>query len=95
MAEEVKVNKTKTTRKSGWMIHFVSFIAVVCIGVSLILSKIGWFAKAANALSNVAQIISYVILILISGLYVVRRKSIAFWIAWGVSVALIIVYFFI
>ena len=94
MAEEVKT-KTKATKKSGWIIHFVSFIAVVCIGISLILSKIGWFAKAASVLSNVAQIISYVVLILISGLYVLRRKHLAYYIAWGVSVALIIIYFFI
>ena len=95
MAEETKVSRSKVSRKSGWLIHFVSFIAVVCIGVSLILSKIGWFAQAASALSNVAQIISYIVLILISGLYVVRRKAVAFWIAWGVSVTLIVIYFFI
>ncbi len=95
MAEEVKVNKTKTPRKSGWIIHFVSFIAIVCIGLSLILSKIGWFEKAAGVLNNVAQIISYVVLILISGIYVLRRKSITYLIIWIVSVTLIVVYFFI
>ena len=95
MAEEVKVTKTKTPKKSGWIINFISFIAVVCIGVSLILSKIGWFAKAAGVLNNVAQIISYTVLILISGLYVIRRKSIAYLITWIISVTLIIVCFFI
>ena len=95
MSEEIKVTNKKTPKKSGWLIHFISFIAVVCIGISLILSKIGWFDKAAGALSNIAQIISYVVLILISGLYVLRRKNVWFYIAWGVSVVLIIIYFFI
>ena len=93
MAEEVK--SVKSRKKSGWIIHLISFVAVICIGVSLILSKIGWFSKAAGVLANVAQIISYVVLILISGIYVMRRKNIGFWIAWGVSVTLIIIYFFI
>ena len=86
---------SKPVRSSGWLLNLICFIAVVCIGVSLILSRISWFAKIAGALTIIAQVLSYSALIIISCFYIIRRKNIWLWVIWGVSVVLIVLYFII
>jgi len=83
----------RPVRSSGWLLNLASFIAVICIGVSLILSKIGWFSKIAGALTMIAQVISYLVLIVISCFYIVKRKNIWLWLVWAVSVVLIVLFF--
>lgn len=89
------VPSQKPVKSSGWLLNLVCFIAVVCIGVSLILSKISWFSKIAGALTVIAQVLSYSALIVISSFYIVKRRNLWLWILWGVSVVLIILYFIV
>lgn len=85
----------KAVKSSGWLMNFVCFVAVVCIGVSLILSKISWFSKIAGALSTIAQVLSYAALCVISCFYIVKKRNLWLWITWSVSVVLIFLYFII
>ena len=89
------VSSQKPAKSSRWLLNLFCFIAVVCIGISLILSKISWFSKIASALTMIAQILSYSALIIISSFYIVKRRNLWLWILWAVSVVLIVVYFII
>ena len=87
------MSQGKATKSAGWLINFISFVAVICVGISLLLSKVGLSGNVSGALSIIAQAISYLVLIIISCFYIARRKSIVLWIIWGVSVALIVISF--
>ena len=80
-------------KSSGWLINLVSFVAVICIGVSLILTKVGLSGKVTSVLSAVAQIIAYGILCIVSFFYIRNRRSITLWVIWGISVVLIVISF--
>ena len=88
-------NEGKPTRSAGWLLNFISFVAVICIGISLLLSKVGLNGDVSEALSTIAQVISYLVLVIISCFYIAKKRSITLWIIWGVSVALIIISFII
>ena len=91
MANKEETTKTTTTKRSNnWLLNFISFIAVICVGISLLLSKVGLNGTISNVLSLIAQVIAYTILVFISCRYIVRRRNIWLWIVWGVSVALIV-----
>lgn len=83
---------TKISLKTGWL-NIIAFVAVICIGISLILSKVGLSGEISNALSTIAQAISYLILIVISCFYIIKRRNVWLWVTWGVSVVLIVVSF--
>lgn len=87
--------KSKPVRSSGWLLNLLCFIAVIFIGISLILSRVGLSGKVSSALSLIAQVISYSALVIISCFYIVKRKNIWLWIIWGISVALIVIHFFL
>ena len=36
-----KTTGTKSAHGAGWLVNLISFVAVICIGVALMLSKIG------------------------------------------------------
>lgn len=86
-------NKAKAVKSSGWLVNLCAFIAVVFIGVSLILSKVGLSGKISGALSTLAQAISYLIIIVSSFYYIRNRKNVWLWVVWAVSVVLIVLYF--
>lgn len=84
---------SKAVKNSGWFINLAAFIAVIFIGVALILTKVGLSGQITNALLTLAQAISYLILIVISCFYVSKRRNVWIWVAWSVSVVLIVLYF--
>jgi len=86
-------NTTKTSRNTNWFLHLSCFVAIVCVGISLILSKVGLSGQISNALSTIAQAISYLVLIVISCFYIIKRRSIVLWVLWAVSVVLIVISF--
>ena len=86
-------NQGKSIKSAGWLLNLISFIAVICVGVSLILTKVGLNGKVTGVLSDIAQIISYVILVIVSCFYVVKRRNVWLWITWAVSVVLIVISF--
>ena len=83
-------NKT-TTKSFSWFVYLVSFIAVVCVGVSLLLANIGLGGKISSALNSIANIIAYLVLIVVSSFYIAKKKTIWLWVLWAVSVVLIII----
>lgn len=95
MAEKSSTPSSKAVKSSGWLMNLVCFVAVICIGVSLILTKIPGLAKIAGALTTIAQVLSYSALCIISCFYIIRKKNLWLWITWAVSVALIILFFII
>ena len=88
-------SSAKPVKSAGWFINFIGFIAVICVGISLLLSKVGLTGSVSNAFATIANVISYVILVTISCFYVARKRNIWLWVVWAIAVILIIVAFFL
>ena len=85
--------QSKPSKSAGWLINLISFVAVICIGVSLILTKLGFLSSIQGALMQIAQTMAYLVVSVVSFYYVYRRKNIWIWVTWVVSVVLIILYY--
>ena len=83
--------QAKPVKSSGWFINLCAFVAVVLIGLSLILSKIGALGEVANAFMVIANVIAYIVVSVVSVFYVARKKNIWLWIIWIVAIVLIVV----
>ena len=73
---------------SNGLMGLVAFVAVFCIGVSLVLGKLP-FGGIAGAFAQVAQILAYLITSMVAFNYVARKKRWLYWAIWIVSVVLI------
>lgn len=96
MAENNKSSSTTSSKRpSGlWgILNIISFGAVICVGISLLLSRVGLGGQISGALSTIAQVISYIVLIAFSCFYIAKRRSLVLWILWVISVVLIVVSF--
>ena len=78
-------------KSAGWLLHFSSFVAVILIGVSLLLSRIHAFGDVANAFLVIANAIAYSIVAITSVVYVAKKKNIWLWLVWVAAIVLIIV----
>jgi len=85
----------KTVKSAGWLTNLISFVAVICIGVALILGKIGFLSEIAGALLIIAQTIAYVVVTIVSFFYVYKKRNVWIWITWAVAVVLIVLYYII
>lgn len=85
----------KAAKSAGWFLNALSFVAVICIGVSLILSKFNFLNKIEDALTTIAQVVSYIVIVAVSCFYIIRRRNIWLWVIWAVSVVLIVLYFIV
>lgn len=83
----------KPAKSSGWLINLCAFVAVVLIGVSLILTKIGVLSSVAGAFLTIANVVAYVVVSVVSVFYVARKKNVWIWIIWVISIVLIVLYF--
>ncbi len=81
----------KAAKSSGWLVNLSAFVAVILIGVSLMLSKIGAMGQVANAFMIIANVIAYLVVSVVSFFYVARKKNVWLWIVWAVAIALIII----
>ena len=90
MSKSTTTSTRKSAHGAGWLINLISFVAVICIGVALMLSKIGALGGVAGALLTIAQTIAYVVVSVVSFFFVYRRKNIWIWILWIVSIVLIV-----
>ena len=79
----------KASKSSGWLINLCAFVAVILIGLSLIFAKI--IPSISSAFSTIAQVISYVVVSVVSFFYIVRKKNVWLWVVWVVSIVLIVV----
>ena len=87
---------TTTTQKTNslWgVLNVISFGAVICVGVSLLLSRVGLSGRVSGALSTIAQVVAYVVLIAFSCFYIAKRRNLTLWIIWIISVVLIVISF--
>lgn len=85
----------KTVKSAGWLTNLISFVAVICIGIALILGKIGFLSDIAGALLMIAQTIAYIVVTIVSFFYVYRKRNVWTWVAWSVAVVLIVLYYVI
>jgi len=79
------------TKSNGWILHFLSFVAVILIGVSLLLSKIHALGDVAHAFLVIANAIAYLIVAVTSVIYVSKKKNIWLWIVWTIAIVLIVI----
>lgn len=86
---------SKPVKSSGWLINLCAFISVILIGISLILTKIGALGSVANALCVIANVVAYLIVCVVSFFYVKNRRNVWLWVAWVVSVVLIVLFYII
>lgn len=93
MGKETTTTKSKSAHGAGWLVNLMSFAAVCCIGVALILSKIGALGGVAGALMTIAQTVAYLVVTVVSFFYVYQRKNVWLWVTWIVAVVLIVLYY--
>ena len=72
------------------IINMVAFVAICCIGVSLLVGQIG-ANEIASAFDKVAQILAYLITAIASFSFVISKRHWAYYVVWPVAVTLIIV----
>ncbi len=81
----------KAAKSSGWLINLCAFIAVILIGISLCLGKIGALGQVASALTIIANVIAYLVVCVVSFFYIAHKKNVWLWIVWVVAIVLIII----
>ncbi len=84
---------SKSVKSSGWLMNLCAFIAVILIGVSLILSKLNILGQVSGAFLIIANVVSYIVVSVISFFYVANKKNVWLWIVWIVSIVLIVLYY--
>ena len=80
-------NKTFSWRG---ILNLVAFVSICCIGISLLVGKIG-AASIAGAFNTVAQILAYAITAIAAFNFAVSKRHWAYYTIWIVCVVLIIV----
>ena len=82
----------KNVKSSGWrnILNLISYIAIVCIGLALLIGKIGG-GSLADSLHRIAEILAYVVTAVSAFCFAVSRRHWAYWVVWIVCVVLIIV----
>ena len=81
-----------TNVNSKWslrgVVNFLSFVATVCIGVALVLSKIG---SISGVFRTVAEVIAYSLTAISAFFYVQHKRHWAYYLIWLICVVLIVV----
>ena len=85
----------KSVKSAGWFTNIISFGAVICIGIALILGKLGFLSSISNALLTIAQTIAFLVVTIVSFFYVYRKRNVWVWLTWVISVVLIVLSYFI
>ena len=84
--------KTTTRKPMGWrsLLNLIAYVAIVCIGVALLVGKIGG-TSIAGAFHKVAEILAYLVTA-VSAFYFARTRSHwAYYLIWVICVVLIVV----
>ena len=86
---------TTTTRKTtswSWryILNLVSYVAIFCIGISLLIGKLG-VGSIAGAFHTVAEILAYFVTSVSAFYFAVSRRHWAYYLIWVVCVVLIVV----
>ena len=81
----------KNTSNWSWrgFINLISFIAIVCIGIALLIGKIS--SSIGGAFGTIAEILAYFVTAISAFYFAVSRRHWAYYVVWAVCVILIIV----
>ena len=82
----------KNTKRSGWrgFLNLIAYVAIVCIGIALLIGKIGG-ASLAGSFHRVAEILAYSVTAVSAFYFAASRRHWAYWVVWVVCVVLIVV----
>ena len=92
--ELIMSKNTKTTTNSfswGRILKFISFVAVICIGLALIFSK--FISSISGALTTIGNVLSYIVVLASSFSYAVYKRNIWYYVVWAVAAVLIVLFF--
>lgn len=95
MAKKSSSSSSTTTKRTvtfRGIVNFVSYIAVFCIGIALILNVIFKGNSFSNAFQMVAECLAYIVVSISAFYYARSKRSIWYLICWIVAVVLIIVF---
>ena len=86
----------KNTGGFTWrgFISLLSFVAVVCIGLALLIARLGG-GNLASLLRRVSEYIGYAVVIVTSYYYAYSRRHWAYLLIWLICVALIVIFLII
>ncbi len=84
-------NNQKRTTNWKSLISFVAYVAVCCIGISLLLAAIFKNNAVSAAFKTVADILAISITCIVSFSYANTRRNLVYWIIWIVAIVLIVV----
>lgn len=75
-------------------VNLIAFIAVVCIGLALVIARIGG-GNLASALRQISEILAYTIVAIASFCFAYNRRHWAYYVIWFICVALIVIFMII
>lgn len=80
--------------KNNWnwrgFVNLIAYVAIFCIGVALLIGKIG-VGSIAGAFHTVAEILAYLVTAVSAFFFAVSRRHWAYYVIWIVCVVLIVV----
>lgn len=80
-------------KSSSWnwrsVINLFAFIAIVCIGIALLIGKLGW--SISGAFRTVAEIIAYSLTAISAFFFANSKRHWAYYLIWVICVVLIVV----
>ena len=85
-----KEEKVKSKGKWGGFINLVSFVTIICIGLSLLIGRIG-IGSISGAFRIIADVLAYVVTIMSSLIFVVKCRKVACYIVWAICVTTIVI----
>ncbi|MGN0961724.1 MAG: hypothetical protein ACI4PF_05990 [Christensenellales bacterium] len=82
----------KNTSNWNWrnLINLLAYVAIFCIGVALLVGKIG-VGSIAGAFRTVAEILAYTVTAISAFYFAVSRRHWAYYLIWIICVVLIVV----
>ena len=97
MAKNSGSSSNRTTAANDWrrFMNLCAYIAIICVGVCLLLSKIGIFGSFATALSIIAHTIAYIIVAIGGWFYIANKRNVWLYVTYFVALVLIIVCYFL
>jgi len=84
-------------RSMSSIMNFLSYVAVIFVGIALLISLIlDWTnssSDVANAFQLIATILSYIVIGVLSFYYARTKRNVWFLVAWAIAIVLILLFF--
>lgn len=75
--------------KWGGFINLVSFVTIICIGLSLIVGRLG-IGSISGAFRTIADVLAYVVTIMASFIFVIKCRKFTCYLVWVICVTTIV-----